>query len=493
MTKTKKRLPDLLKESGITVEGKIPDLIIRRVTDDSRNVRPGTLFVAVKGTKEDGHRFLEEAIRRGATAVLTEEPCAAAASCVQIQVPATRPMLGPLMHTFLGEPSRQMNLVGVTGTNGKTTVAWLIQHLLNAAQIPCGLIGTVSIRDGRSEHPSGNTTPGAVALQEWLSRMRDHQLKACAMEVSSHALQQHRTQGIHWASAVFTNASPEHLDYHDGFENYLKAKLRLFEDLEASAAAVINRDDPVWERFQKACRSRIIRYSLRGPADLTAENLELSMEGIRANLVTPEGKFQIASPLVGRHNLENILAALGATLSLGCSLREILTALSSFSGVPGRLERIEAGQPFPVFVDYAHTDGALQPVLENLRAVSRRRILLVFGCGGNRDQTKRRRMGQVAGRLADRVVVTSDNPRFEDPEAIAQQVAEGLQGASIPWEIILDRREAIRTALEAATPEWLVLIAGKGHESVQIFGNQTVSFDDRAVVRELLSGERVCK
>ena len=323
--------------------------------------------------------------------------------------------------------------------------------------------------------------------------MRDHQLKACAMEVSSHALDQHRTQGIHWASAVFTNASPEHLDYHDGFEDYLKAKLRLFESLEASAAAVINRDDPLWERFQKACRSRVIRYSLCSPADLTAENLELSMEGIRASLVTPEGRFPIASPLVGRHNLENILAALGATLSLGCSLRGILTALSSFSGVPGRLERIEAGQPFPVFVDYAHTDGALQPVLENLRAVSRRRILLVFGCGGNRDQTKRRRMGQVAGRLADRVIVTSDNPRFEDPEAIAQQVAEGLQGTSIPWEIILDRREAIRTALEAATPEWLVLIAGKGHESVQIFGNQTVSFDDQAVVRELLSGERVCK
>lgn len=480
------RLPDLLKESGIALEGTIPDILISQVTDDSRAVSPDTLFIAVKGARQDGHRFLEEAIRRGASAVLAQEACRLPSHVVLLRVPATRPLVGPLTHVFFGKPSNQMKMVGVTGTNGKTTVAWLVQHLLGAAQTPCGLIGTIVIRDGKLERPSENTTPGAAALQGMLAQMRDNSLAACSMEVSSHALDQHRTDGITWASAVFTNLSPEHLDYHQNVENYLKAKLRLFESLAPTAAAVINRDDPMWQRVCQATSARVWTYSLKGKADFTAQEVEFSMEGIRCRLNTPEGKFLIHSPLIGRHNLENILAALGAVSSMGYSLSSVLPAVASFKGVPGRLERIEAGQSFPVLVDYAHTDGALERVLEALRAVSSRRILLVFGCGGNRDQTKRSRMGRVAGEGAHQVIVTSDNPRFEDPAAIARQVAEGLQGSNVPWQIILNRREAIQTALEGADAGWLILIAGKGHESVQIFGDQTVPFDDRAVIRELL-------
>lgn len=487
------RLPHLLRESGISIEGKIPEVLIRGVCDDSRMVSTDTLFIAVKGAREDGHLFIEEAIRRGASAVLTEKPLPVSSQVVQIRVPATRPLVGPLMHTFFGKPSRQIKTIGVTGTNGKTTVTWLIQHLLESADVACGLIGTILIRDGKSERPSTNTTPGAAALQAILAQIRSQGLAACSMEVSSHALDQHRTDGIDWAGAVFTNASPEHLDYHGSFEDYLRAKLRLFESLAPTAAAVVNRDDPSWKRICQVSPGRVVTYSLKAKADFVAQDLEFSMEATRCRLNTPQGPFRLTSPLIGRHNLENVLAALGAVSSMGVPMERMLAGVESFKGVPGRLERIDEGQPFPVLVDYAHTDGALEQVLESLRAVSARKILLVFGCGGNRDQMKRSRMGRVAGRLAHRVVVTSDNPRFEEPQAIADQVAQGLRESKIPWQVILDRREAIQTALEAADGGWLVLIAGKGHEEVQIFGNRAVPFDDRRVARELLKREGVCR
>ena len=484
------KLRELLSACGIRPDQDLRDIPIRQVTDDSRVVQKGALFVAVRGARADGHRYLDQAIARGACAVLVEEEVAVPEKVVKLKVKETQPILGPLVHAFLGAPSQRLKVVGVTGTNGKTTVAWLIQQILEAAGWPCGLLGTVCYRFGEAEQPSSNTTPGATALQGMLSEMAAQGLKGCAMEVSSHALDQHRTDGIRWACGVFTNLSSEHLDYHRTLEGYLQAKLRLFEALDSDATAVINRDDPVWERVRASTKGRVLTYSLRTAADLTARKILCSMEGTACELQTPEGTVPFAWGLVGRHNIENLLAAVGAAMSLGVSVRQACEGAARFAGVPGRLERVEVGQPFPVFVDYAHTDGALKSVLEQLRAVTPRKILTVFGCGGDRDRTKRPRIGRVAAELSDRVGITSDNPRSEDPAAIAQEAAAGIKGLHTPWEIVLDRAEAIRLALESADEGWMVLIAGKGHETGQIIGEEIIPFDDRQVVRELLSHVR---
>lgn len=483
------RLPELLAAAGVAMDRSVPDLPIREVTDDSRAVKKDALFVAVQGTHLDGHRFVAQAIERGAAAVVVEQEVPVPDPVVKIQVPSTRAVLGPLVHAFLGRPSEQLHVVGVTGTNGKTTVAWLAQHLLQTAGIPTGLIGTVCHRVGTDDRPSRNTTPGASELSGMLRQMADSGMKACAMEVSSHALDQHRTDGIRFRCAVFTQFSPEHLDYHRTIEEYLRAKLRLFEALGYQARAVINRDDPVWEKIRRCCKGPVLTFALKEKADLTATEIRCSLEGTACTLQTPEGSFGIAWKPIGRHNLKNLLAALGAVMSCGVPLRKAMTGISTFAGVPGRLERVEGESSFPVLVDYAHTDGALAEVLKQLKAVTTRRIVTVFGCGGDRDRTKRPRMGQVAAELSDRVIITSDNPRSEDPAAIAQEVAAGIRKLSrpAPWEIVLDRREAIRLALESADGKELVLIAGKGHETGQIVGDRVIPFDDRAVVKELLS------
>ena len=486
------RLPQLLAASEISTDSPIPDLPISHVTDDSRMVREGALFVAVKGTRVDGHRFIRQAVQQGARAVMLEEDCDVPAGVVRLKVIQTRPLFGKLMHTFLGAPSKKIRLVGVTGTNGKTTVAWLVQHLLENAGVRCGLLGTVYYRGGNFTQPSNNTTPGVVQLQTMLSQMVQEGLQACSMEVSSHALDQHRVAGLEWACGIFTNFSPEHMDYHQTVEQYLQAKLRLFQALGKNATAVINRDDPASERVIGAAAGPVVTFSLRTAADLTATNIECSLDETRCRIETPEGKFTIDWNLLGWHNLENLLAALGAVRSLGIAAGRCVEAVRSFPGVPGRLERIDEGQPFPVFVDYAHTDGALRSVLEQMRLITRRRILLVFGCGGDRDRTKRPRMGRVGAEFSDRLIITSDNPRSEDPSAIAHEVADGVQGTTTPCSIVLDRREAIQLALDSADEDGLVLIAGKGHETGQIIGDQVLPFDDRAVARELLKDrERV--
>ncbi|MBI3317989.1 MAG: UDP-N-acetylmuramoyl-L-alanyl-D-glutamate--2,6-diaminopimelate ligase [Candidatus Omnitrophica bacterium] len=481
-----RRFSELLSESGIPVRGKIPELEITRVTDDSRQVVPGALFVAVKGAAEDGHRFLPQAIARGARAVLLEEDLPVPEGVFKWRIPSTRPALARLASSFYGFPSRRLRMVAVTGTNGKTTVAWILRHLLEKQGTGCGLIGTVCHEVGRGAEPSKNTTPGAVLLQELLSRMVEAGLRACAMEVSSHALDQGRTDGIEFGCGVFTNLTPEHLDYHATPEEYLKAKLRLFQGLHPLAPAVINRDDPAWLRVREAAKGPILLYGLRREADLTAEEIRLSLEGTSCRVKTPRGVFAFRWNLIGRHNLENLLAAVGAAASLGTGFEEALAAAEDFRGVPGRLERIEGDQPFPVFVDYAHTEDALKKVVSELRAAGSGRITVVFGCGGDRDRTKRPRMGRVAGEMCDSVIVTSDNPRSEDPARIAGEVAAGLKGTPASWRVILDRRAAIQAALESAGEGEIVLIAGKGHETSQVFGKETVPFDDRAVARQIL-------
>ena len=487
MNPKSRNLRELLSSVGVSVPASVPAVDITQLTDDSRAIRPGGFFVAVRGSAADGHWFIGQAAANGAAAALVEEPVPALQGLIQIQVPSTRLILGPLAHAFQGSPSARLRMVGVTGTKGKTTVAWLIQHLLESAGISCGLLGTVCNRLGDGETTaSDNTTPGAAALQAHLALMCERGLKACAMEVSSHALEQNRVDGIRWSAAVFTQLAPEHLDYHLTMEAYFQAKLRLFQALGPEATAILNAADPASVRIRPAVRGKVLTYTLDGAADLSVRNLKVSLEGFSCDLVTPSGIFPARSGLIGRHNVENLLVAAGTVLALDAPLGKALSGLPEFPGVPGRLERVDAGQPFPVFVDYAHTDGALRRILEELRRVTDRKILTVFGCGGNRDRTKRPRMGKAAAELSDRVLVTSDNPRSEDPGAIAREIAAGMGGAGAEWEICLDRREAIRRALEQADEGWLVLIAGKGHETTQIFADRTVPFDDRAVVRELL-------
>ncbi len=481
------QLPELLRAGGVALKTSVPDLPIEQVTDDSRAVRKNSLFVAVKGAKADGHRFVSQAVEKGASAVLIEREAPVPPPAVSLRVPSTQALLGPLVSAFYREPSRRLSVIGVTGTNGKTTVAWLAHHLLESAGVPSGLIGTVCCRVGGAERPSTNTTPGAVALQTMFSEMTDAGLKACVTEVSSHALDQRRTDGTLWACGVFTNLSPEHLDYHGTMESYLKAKIKLFEALPPEAAAVINRDDPAWERVSKGSKARLCTFSIRKKADLYASRILCSLEGTECEVVTSERVFPFRWNLVGRHNIQNLLAALGAVMSLGIPAEKALQAAAGFKGVPGRLERVDSGNSFPVFVDYAHTDDALKCVLEHLKSVTSRKILVVFGCGGDRDRTKRSRMGRVAGQLADRVIVTSDNPRSEEPAAIAAEIQSGLKGSPVQWETILDRREAIRAAVESSGPDWLVLVAGKGHETGQIVGSKVVPFDDREMAREFLS------
>ena len=485
-------LRDLLSAAGLPVEVSVPDLPVTQVTDDSRAVQKGALFVAVPGSATDGHAFADRAVERGAAAVLVEREMTVPAPAVKIRIPSTRAVLGPLAHAFWGGCSERIRVIGITGTKGKTTVAWVAQHLLEKAGMPCGLIGTVFHNIGDGPVSSGNTTPGAIFLQQSLAKMQQRGMKACAMEVSSHALDQQRTDGIHWACGVFTNLAPEHLDYHTTMEQYLRAKLRLFEALPESACAVIHREDPSWKAVRAATRARVLSYGLRKGADLSAGKIQASLEGTQGEFLTPEGAVSFKTHLIGLHNVENLLAAVGAVMAVGVSAGQAAAAAATFAGVPGRLERIECGQPFPLFVDYAHTDGALQRVLQQLRALSSKKILTVFGCGGDRDRAKRPRMGRAAAELSDRVIVTSDNPRSEDPAAIAREILAGAEGAGAPVRVILDRREAIRAALESADEKWVVLIAGKGHEEVQIFADKTVPFDDRAVARELL-GETISR
>ena len=484
-------LPDLFSAAGLSLDSSLSSGWISQVTDDSRAVRPGAMFVAVRGNQADGHRFLTQAMERGARVIVVEEAFSAPAPVISIKVESTRAVLGRLLHAFYGFPSLHLSVVGVTGTKGKTTVTWLIQYLLESCGIRCGLMGTICTRWADKVQAVDNTTPGSVILQRTLSEMVADGMQACAMEVSSHALDQRRTDGIHWACGVFTNLDPEHLDYHGTMTDYRNAKRRLFEALPREAAAVLHRGDPSWEEMARVVKGRVLTYGIGSGADFEARDIRVFSDRTLFELAVPGLRYPVESSLIGLHNVENLLAAFAAAQSLNIPLEWAAQAAAAFPGVPGRLERIDCGQPFPVFVDYAHTDGALQRVLTQLRRITCRKILTVFGCGGDRDRAKRPRMGRVAAELSDRVVVTSDNPRSEDPARIAGEIVAGMKGIPTQVEVILDRAEAIRSALESANERWLVLIAGKGHESRQIFADGSVPFDDRSVVREILGEIRI--
>ena len=465
------------------------------LTDDSRHVKPGMLFIAVRGTKSDGHQYLKQAAAAGAVGLVVQSGQADAhvsfGSLPVIDVPDSRHFLGAVASRFYGYPAARLKMIGVTGTNGKTTTTYVCKSILESAGKRAGLIGTVSYVIGNDQIPASHTTPGALELQALLKKMADTGLDAVIMEVSSHALALDRTVGCGFEVAIFTNLTQDHLDFHTDMEDYFQAKLRLFTELTANGRAIVNADDPYGKGVAAASTAPVWTYGIDQAADIRAEDVRISLEGVQFLVQTPSGSVEIRSSLVGRHNVYNILAAIGVGLQLGISLSVIAQGISRLVNVPGRFERVERGQPFTVVVDYAHTDDALYRLLSTAQAVRTGRIITVFGCGGDRDRGKRPKMGRVAALYSDVVVVTSDNPRTEDPGAIIGEIEPGVKAGLKEagrgrYFIRPDRREAIETAVREAHPGDLVLIAGKGHEDYQVIGTTKYPFDDRVVAREVL-------
>ncbi|MEW6543503.1 MAG: UDP-N-acetylmuramoyl-L-alanyl-D-glutamate--2,6-diaminopimelate ligase [Nitrospirota bacterium] len=471
---------------------------VRGLTDDSRAVKPGSVFVAVKGEKADGHAFLRQAVATGAAGLVVESP-AADLPVPTVVVPDSRRALGLLASRFHGDPSARLAMIGVTGTNGKTTITYLCKGMLEAAGCKVGLIGTVAYQIGTERLPAAHTTPGAVDLQALLARMVAAGMDAAVMEVSSHALALDRTVGCEFDVAIFTNLTQDHLDFHRDMDDYFRAKLKLFTGLAGTGLkvgpkrAIVNVDDERGLRIREACPAPVWTYSIRRPSDLRAEDVQLALAGTGFTAATPAGRFRVESRLVGEHNVYNLLAAVGVGLHEGLSPDQIRAGLRGVASVPGRFERVEAGQPFTVVVDYAHTEDALVRLLAAANRLKTGRIITVFGCGGDRDRSKRPKMGRAAVEGSDVVIATSDNPRTEDPLAILREVEAGVSAAlasagprKVRYELIPDRRQAIEAAVREAQAGDMVLIAGKGHEDYQIVGTQRFHFDDREVAREAI-------
>jgi UDP-N-acetylmuramoyl-L-alanyl-D-glutamate--2,6-diaminopimelate ligase len=455
------------------------------VAHDSRTVEPGDLFVALPGQRFDGRAFAGEAVARGAVAIAGPLPAAgfpAAMPVPWIALDEPRAALGPLAARAYGHPDRELVMAGVTGTNGKTTVATLIAAVLDAAGLPAGFLGTIGYRFGGKSFAGAHTTPEASDLFSTLRRMRQAGAAAVAMEVSSHALAMGRVGGAAFDVAVFTNLTRDHLDYHGTLESYFAAKRRLFEQLKPGARAAVNVEDPFGRRLAAELAAPVtFAADPRAAADVRprrAEDVAFGAGGIRAVLATPRGELAFTSPLLGRYNLANLITAAAAAEALGLPHEAVARAFAAQHPIPGRMEPVSRGQPFPVFVDYAHTDAALAAALGAVREMAPK-VALVFGCGGERDPGKRSLMGRVAGELADLPIVTSDNPRGEDPLAIIAAVEEGLRASgNRAYRLVPDRREAIRLALAAAEPGWAVLVAGKGHEREQIVAGRRLPFSD---------------
>ncbi len=473
------------------------------ITEDSRMVRPGSVFVAIQGTQQDGHDFVNQAFAQGATAVVVEEGSfqsapAEASSAVSalIHVNNSRKALGLMASQLYGNPSQHLKMVGVTGTNGKTTVTHLAKSLLEAQGHQVGLLGTVGYVYGKERLEASHTTPAPVQLQEMLREMVRAGIDVGVLEVSSHALALDRIAGCEFDIVVFTNLTQDHLDFHQTMERYFQSKLHLFTDYvvrgqkSGSKRALINADDPWAPLILQQCRIPVWTFGIHSKADIQAEAIQLGMNGTQFVVTSPLGRMTITSQLVGEHNVSNTLAAIGIGLEMGMTPVCIEQALESVENVPGRFERIQENQDFTVVVDYAHTDDALQRLLDAAQTVKQGRIITVFGCGGDRDRGKRSKMGQVAVRNSDLVIVTSDNPRTEDPQAILSDIEKGIEALPpeerCPYQTISDRAEAIQSAIEAATSGDLVLIAGKGHEDYQILGTQKVHFDDREEARKAI-------
>lgn len=474
----------------LAVEGSLDREIIG-MTYDSRRVTPGTLFVAVAGQRDDGHNYIQAAVDRGAVAVVCQRDDFVQQRAAKILVEDSRLAMAKLAAAFYQRPASQLKMIGVTGTNGKTTVAFLIKHLLESAGVKTGLLGTIRYEIGERVIPAQRTTPESLDLQQMLAQMVRAGCQACVMEVSSHALEQHRVAEIDFDIALFTNLTQDHLDYHGTMEAYFQSKKRLFLARPSAGkrkAAVINIDDSYGGRLVRETQPEVlVSYGIEQPAHIRARNIKLGRDQTQLIVEAEAEKLHCRLPLIGRHNIYNALAAIGAARLMNIPSAVIPRALSTIPPVPGRLEKISAGQPFGVVVDYAHTDDALKNVLLTLREITPGRLLLAFGCGGNRDPGKRPKMGRVAAELSDLCVITSDNPRHESAALIAERILEGYELVKPEGCLVeLDRRRAIDQLIRAARPGDTVLIAGKGHETYQEFEDTVAPFDDRVYALETL-------
>ncbi len=469
------------------IDERFLDWDITAISTDSRKIEPDSIFVALKGRAFNGLDFIEKAIAQGAKVIISDTKineqykkdyiCYLESDNVSV-------FLRQLTTKLYDDPSSKMNVIGITGTNGKTTVSYLMEAICQRNNQSCGVIGTVNYRLGQEMMPAQNTTPSLVENQKLLSQMHDKGAEYCVMEVSSHALDQGRTDLIRFSSAIFTNLTSDHLDYHQTKEKYFLAKSLLFTRLSTESYAIINIDDPYGQKLVSKTPAQVISYGIDNNAQVKAVDIDINLAGNTFKLITPQGERVVRSHLVGQYNIYNVLAAVACGLAHHFSFDKIIEAIEQFSFVPGRLEKVDYKQPFTVFIDFAHTQDALENVLRTIRLATDKRIILVFGCGGDRDKTKRSLMGKVACQLADISIVTSDNPRSEDPQSIINEIVQGFDKSN--YETIVDRKQAIGKALKIARKGDVVIIAGKGHETYQIFKDSTIKFNEHQIIREFL-------
>jgi UDP-N-acetylmuramoyl-L-alanyl-D-glutamate--2,6-diaminopimelate ligase len=494
-------LHDSLREYGVLPDGSAAasgtaQLVVKGVAYDSRQVQPGQVFVALRGQRANGAEFVEQALERGAVIVVSGEPEPDVVGAPWVRVTDPRLALAVLAAAFNHNPSHRMQVVGITGTNGKTTTCYLLASMFEAAGIRCGILGTVGYGVGTDMREAARTTPEAPEVQGLLRWMLDDGCGACVMEVSSHALALRRVDGVRFAAAVFTNLTRDHLDFHADMEEYFQAKRRLFQMLPQDRPAVINADDPRAPSLIETA-GRSIRYAINRPADVTPSAHAYTIEGLSFEVRTPRGPVRVRSTLVGRPNVYNILAAVATGVALDLPIGAIERGISTLQSVPGRFQMASTSEDdITVVVDYAHTDDALRNLLETARPLTRGRIVTVFGCGGDRDRTKRPLMGAVAGRLSDVIVITSDNPRSEDPARIIEEVRRGItpdtrRDSAQAVLACVDRGEAVERAIALAKPGDLVLLAGKGHEKTQVIGDETLPFDDVSAAAAALGRRRM--
>lgn len=468
------------------------DIDIKGITNNSNEVKSGYLFIAAKGSRADGNQFVEDAIRRGAVAVLSENKYPDRNGVFFIKTDLINNRLPQIAKIFYGNPSSKLDMVGVTGTNGKTTTAYILKSIYEAAGIRTGLLGTIEYLIGDRRIPAALTTPDVLKVNQYLSQMIEDGCKACVMEASSHALDQGRVFGVNFMTGIYTNLGRDHLDYHETIENYLEAKTKLFGSLAEDKWAIINIDDPYSNHIIQRTKANVLGYGIDNVSikdvkyKLKARSINITSSGMKFSVYASEleKSFSLETKLIGRHNIYNILGSVGAAMSFGVSEGAIKEGVFTTDDVPGRMEKIDLGQPFDVFVDFAHTPDAMENVLNTIREIVKGKIILVFGCGGDRDKEKRPLMGRVASRMADYTVITSDNPRTEDPMRIISDIERGFNGVN--YKVVEDRREAIRDALGKAEEGDVVFIAGKGHENYQILKNTVIPFSDKDVVEALL-------
>lgn len=481
-------LKELIQDiNPLEISGEL-ELEIFNIAYDSRQVKKGGLFVCIEGFKQDGHSFIKKAVQNGAIAVLIEKELDHYSQGITyIRVTDSRQALSYLSATFYNYPLQKLELIGVTGTNGKTTTTYLIKNMLEQAGYKTGLIGTIKNIIGDKTLPAVNTTPKSLDLYQLFDKMVKAGISYCVMEVSSHALDLKRVVGMDFKVGIFTNITQDHLDYHDSLADYLEVKSRLFKQLKDKGFAVVNIDDKGSDRIIEAARGEVITYGIREDADLKATNINISVKGVSFK-IKGKRKFLIKMKLTGLFNVYNTLAAIGCGYALGLSDSEIKNGLESIAGVAGRFELVDEGQDFSVIVDYAHTPDGMENVLKTALEFVKGNIIVVFGCGGDRDQTKRPKMGQMAVRYGDYAIITSDNPRSEKSEAIIADIEKGIKKLenSNSYTVLPDRRKAIFFAINKAQKDDMVIVFGKGHETYQIFKDKTISFDDRLVAKEAL-------